>query len=460
MLFSSLEFLYLFLPLTLVIYFAVPKFLRNGVLLAASIVFYAYGEIRLLWVMLLTVALNYGFGLAIGVAKSAVVKRALLIFAVSLNVGALVLFKYTDLLLETAGIKPLGIVLPLGISFYIFQAMSYVIDVWRGEVEAQRSPVTFGAYVMMFPQLVAGPIVRYRDVEQELKHRRISVADVAEGIGIFAVGLAKKVLLANKAGEMRQIFLSAGEGYVSVLGEWLALICYAFQIYYDFGGYSDMAVGLGRIFGFSFPRNFNYPYISKSITEFWRRWHITLSTWFREYVYISLGGNRCRKARMYFNLFITWLLTGLWHGAEWNFTLWGIYFFLVLVIEKTFLGKAVARLPKVFQHSYALFFILVGWLIFTSDDGLGVIRFGRLFGIGADSFSNGYVNYELLRHVVILCIMAIGATPVPRLLTEKIKLRTCAAWHIIKNILIPAGLVLSTASLAGSSYNPFLYFRF
>lgn len=292
MLFSSLEFLYLFLPLSLIIYFLAPKRMRNAVLLMESLVFYAYGETRMLWVMLLAILLNFVSGLLISRAANKNAKRLILGIAVGLNVALLGFFKYTDFLLENIGLSPLGILLPLGISFYIFQAMSYVCDVYRGAV-AQRSLIDFGAYVTMFPQLVAGPIVRYCDIDSELKHRESRLSDIAEGIRIFSVGLAKKVLLANSAGKIREIFLGAGEGYITVVGEWAALVFFAFQIYYDFGGYSDMAMGLGRIFGFHFPRNFNYPYISKSITDFWRRWHITLSTWFREYVYITLGGNRC-----------------------------------------------------------------------------------------------------------------------------------------------------------------------
>ena len=414
MLFSSLEFLYLFLPLAVALYFAVPRKFRNVALLCESLIFYAYGEIRLLWVMLGVILLNFTAGLIIDRGRA---KKATLVICVALDASILAFFKYTDFFLENIGAKPWGIILPLGISFYIFQAMSYTVDVYRGAV-AQRSVISFGAYITMFPQLVAGPIVRYGEVERELSDRHTDISDISEGLRIFAVGLGKKVLLANGAGNIRNIFLSSGEGYISLVGRWLALILFAFQIYYDFGGYSDMAVGLGRIFGFHFPKNFDYPYISRSVTEFWRRWHITLSTWFREYVYIPLGGNRCSRGRMYLNLFITWLLTGIWHGAEWCFIIWGLYFFLLLVLEKAFLGRILARLPLVLRHGYALLAILFGWFIFTSEGGISIAELGYLFGIGVDSFADGFALYELLRWWVWIALMTIGATPIPAKLAK------------------------------------------
>ena len=463
MLFSSLEFLYVFLPITVFIYFLLPAApaWRNTALLVFSIVFYIYGEVKLLWVMLLCVAANYLFGILLDFVCPRY-KKAVLVLAVAFNIALLAIFKYTDFILDSAGLSPIGIALPLGISFYVFQAMSYVLDVYRGEARVQRNIISFGTYVMMFPQLVAGPIVRYSDIERELyeRGRKISLENVSEGLRIFTVGLCKKVIFANRAGEIREIFLASGDGYISVLGEWAALILYAFQIYYDFGGYSDMAVGLGRIFGFSFPKNFNYPYVARSITDFWRRWHITLSSWFREYVYISLGGNRCARGRVIFNLFVTWALTGIWHGAAWNFVLWGLYFFLILLAEKTFLRKVLDRLPTAFCHIYALFFILLGWLVFTSEDGQGLIRLGRLFGIGVDSFADGFAVYELVRHGLIISLMAVGATPAARAVSEKLKNAYPTVWEIAVNILAPAGVILSTAALVGSSYNPFLYFRF
>ena len=456
MLFSSLEFLYLFLPMAVGLYFLAPRRARNLVLLIESLVFYAWGEIRLLWVMLLVIILNFLGGLLIGGLKA---KRLTLGIIVGLNVAILGFFKYADFFLENIGCPPLGIALPLGISFYIFQAMSYVCDVYRG-TEPQRNLISFGAYVTMFPQLVAGPIVRYGEVAEALRARSTRLSDIAEGLRIFSVGLAKKVLLANRAGKIREIFLSAGDGYVTVVGEWAALLLFAFQIYYDFGGYSDMAVGLGRIFGFSFPKNFNYPYISRSITDFWRRWHITLSSWFKEYVYITLGGNRRSEARRYFNLFVVWTLTGIWHGAEWCFTLWGIYFFLLLVAEKSFLLGWLNRLPKAAGHIYSLFFIMIGWFIFTCEEPLQFLRFGRLFGFGTDGFINGFAIYELSRFLPIIIIMAVGCTPLFKRIFEVAERKLPHVVTVLKTILPVAAILLSTAALAGESYNPFLYFRF
>ena len=456
MLFSSLEFLYLFLPIAVAFYFLAPRRARNLVLLIESLVFYAWGEIGLLWVMLLVIILNFSGGLLIVRLKA---KRLILGIVVGLNVAILGFFKYTDFLLENIGLSPLGIALPLGISFYIFQAMSYVCDVYRG-IEPQRNLVSFAAYVTMFPQLVAGPIVRYSDVAEALRDRSVRLSDIAEGIRIFSVGLAKKVLLANSAGKIRELFLSSGDGHITVVGEWAALLMFAFQIYYDFGGYSDMAVGLGRIFGFSFPQNFNYPYISRSITEFWRRWHITLSSWFKEYVYITLGGNRKGGARRYFNLFVVWALTGLWHGAEWCFTLWGIYFFLILVAEKSFLLEWLNRLPKVAGHIYSLFFIMIGWFIFTCEEPLQFLRFGRLFGFGADRFIDRAAIYELSRFLPLIIIMAVGCTPLCKRIFERAGRKLPYIVNSLRAILPPAAILLSTAALAGESYNPFLYFRF
>jgi alginate O-acetyltransferase complex protein AlgI len=337
--------------------------------------------------------------------------------------------------------------------------MSYAVDVYKGAA-AQRSAVSFGAYITMFPQLVAGPIVRYGEVERELSDRHTDISDISEGLRIFAVGLGKKVLLANGAGNIRNIFLSSGEGYISLVGRWLALILFAFQIYYDFGGYSDMAVGLGRIFGFHFPKNFDYPYISKSITEFWRRWHMTLSAWFREYVYIPLGGNRCSRGRMYLNLFITWLLTGIWHGAEWCFVAWGLYFFLLLVLEKSFWGRMLVRLPSAIQRAYALLAILFGWFIFTFEGGVSIAELGYLFGIGVDSFADGFALYELLRWWVWIAIMTIGATPIPKRLMEYLKTRLPRLGVAFEALWAPVCIFVCTARLCADSYNPFLYFRF
>ncbi len=338
MLFSSLEFLFFFLPLSAVGYFICPLRLRNGWLLLVSLLFYGFGEPVYVFLMIGTVIADYLFGLAI--ERSGSRKRLWLWLSVAFNLSLLGFFKYYGFFSSLLSLPAVDVPLPIGISFYTFQALSYVIDVYRGQVSAEKSLVSFGAYVSLFPQLIAGPIVKYSDVSRELAHRKHTVMDIADGIARFSAGLSKKALLANGAGELSAKLLARSDSAGAL---WLGLIFYAFQIYYDFSGYSDMAIGLGKIFGFRFPENFNYPYISKSITEFWRRWHITLSSWFREYLYIPLGGNRKGRGRTYLNLLIVWSLTGLWHGAAVNFVLWGIYFFVLLVLEKAFLGRLLER---------------------------------------------------------------------------------------------------------------------
>ena len=459
MLFSSLEFLYWFLPIFLIAYLFCPAKGRNLLLLGASLLFYAWGEVALLWVMLLVIAIDFLAALLMGRVASPRARKAALFGAVAINILILAYFKYTDLLLGTLGLSPLGIILPLGISFYIFQAMSYVIDVYKGE-SPLRSAVDFGAYVTMFPQLVAGPIVRYGQVRDELEERSVSLGGIARGLGIFTLGLVKKVLLANSAGAWREAYLSAGREYSSVAGEWWSLAVYAFQIYYDFGGYSDMAVGLGRMLGFSFPRNFNYPYIAQSVTDFWRRWHITLSSWFREYVYIPLGGSRCSRGRMYFNLLAVWLLTGIWHGAEWSFLFWGLYFFLLLAVEKAFLLRRLTRLPRFVRHVYALACILLGWFVFTLGDGVELWRLGALFGVGGVSFIEGFSLYEICRHGVLFAVMAVCATPLPISLWRRLEVKLPKLSAVLGALAPPLALAVCTAALLADSYNPFLYFRF
>ncbi len=459
MLFSSLEFLYGFLPLTLALYFAVPKGWKNPLLLAVSLIFYAWGEPKFLPLMLLVILADFTFGLLISRSRR---PRVWLWTAIVSNLALLGFFKYFDFTLSLLGLSPLGILLPIGISFYIFQSLSYVIDVYRRETPPQASLVAFGTYVSLFPQLIAGPIVRYCDIDRELSDRTHSVTDAADGVARFCVGLSKKVLLANTAGEWRQSLLSDTLPQ-TLAGNWLWVLLFAFEIYFDFSGYSDMAVGLGRILGFHFPENFRYPYVSRSITDFWRRWHMTLSAWFRAYVYIPLGGNRRGRLYTYRNLLITWALTGLWHGAAWNFLLWGLYFFLLLALEKAFLLRLLDRLPRPLCHAYALFFILAGWLIFSAD-GLtlpdALARMGGLFGFGCESLFDGMIRYELLRGLPTLAVMAIGSTPLP----HKLWLRLSAARPCLSGALrVPlctAALLLCTAYLVDSGYNPFLYFRF
>ncbi|MBQ9086648.1 MAG: MBOAT family protein [Clostridia bacterium] len=462
MLFSSLEFLYLFLPAALLGYVLCPRRWKNGLLLAVSLVFYGLGGLSYLPLMLLTIAANYTFGLWLAaVRRKGGSPRIPLVAAVGSNLALLAFFKYYDLFASAVGLSTLSLPLPIGISFYTFQAMSYVIDVYREDAHAQKNFVTFGTYVTLFPQLIAGPIVRYGEVEQELKERRITREQVTAGISAFCVGLSKKVLLANPAGELAESILE-GLGGNTALRAWLWLILYAFQIYYDFSGYSDMAVGLGRLFGFEFPQNFRYPYVSKSITEFWRRWHITLSTWFREYVYIPLGGNRRGRWRTYRNLLITWALTGLWHGAAWNFLGWGLYFFLLLAMEKAFLGKILSRLPPFLCHLYALLGILIGWWIFSADGGGSehLRLLGALFGVGITGGSDGWIRYELLRNAPMLLLMAVGATPLPVTLWLRLTRRRPNVEGASRLLLCLGSLILCTAYLVDSGYNPFLYFRF
>lgn len=451
MLFSSLEFLFLFLPLSLLFYFLMPRRLRNFALLLSGLVFYALGDMRALPVMLCSIALNYALALLIRRADGKRgARRCLLALALAYNVGQLVFFK----------LQPLE-ALPIGISFYTFQALSYVIDVYRGSVAPTKSPVDFGAYISLYPQLIAGPIVRYSDISERLLVRTHKLSSAADGVRRFCAGLAKKLLLANGAGEMWEL-LARRESYADAL---LGVFFFAMQIYFDFSGYSDMAIGLGRIFGFDFPENFNYPYISTSITDFWRRWHITLSGFFKEYVYILLGGNRKGALRTSLNLLLTWALTGLWHGFSLNFLLWGLYFAAILVIEKRILLKALPRLPRPLRHAYALALIAVGWVIFASDGALiGLAEGGayilRLFGVGCDGLCSELTLYELLRNLPFILILTLGATPLPRRAYLWIKEKAPRAFSALGVLLPLCSLLLSVAYTVSAGYNPFLYFRF
>ena len=471
MLFSSLEFLFLFLPLTLICYFLVPFKAKNAVLLLFSLIFYGWGERIYIWLMVATILIDYAAGLLVAHARRREHPRAAkrwLIVAVTVNLLLLGFFKYADFLLDNLRLIPglshlptLGLSLPIGISFYTFQALSYVIDVYRGEVTAQKSAIRFGTYVTLFPQLIAGPIVRYRDVAAELEERTHSLTAVASGARTFLCGLAKKVLLANTAGAMWEAFRAIPDAERTVVGAWLGIIFFTLQIYFDFSGYSDMAIGLGRILGFRFAENFYYPYVSRSITDFWRRWHISLSTWFREYVYIPLGGNRCSRGRMVCNLLATWLLTGLWHGASWNYLLWGLYFFLLLMAEKLFLGKWLERLPHVLQHIYALFFIVIGWLIFVFEDSAaGLSYLTTMLGAEGGGWINRVDVYELLRHAVFLVICILACLPAPKRLFYRLLERRPHLIGALANAACLCVLILCVAYLVNSSYNPFLYFRF
>lgn len=466
MVFSSTIFLCVYLPLVLLGYYICPKKGRNLFLLIASLVFYAWGEPKYVFLMIFSILVNYIFGRLMDKNRGRQKRmKLLLVLSVVIDIGLLSVFKYTDFIITNvnaifgANFDLLNIALPIGISFYTFQAMSYTIDVYRDDVRVQKNLIDFGMYITMFPQLIAGPIVRYADVQDQLAERSVTTADFSEGVMRFVVGLGKKVLLANQMGAVWSEIYALG-GDVSALMAWTGAIAYTFQIYFDFSGYSDMAIGLGRMFGFKFPENFRYPYQSVSITDFWRRWHITLSTWFKEYLYIPLGGNRRGLARQALNLLIVWSLTGFWHGAGWNFVLWGLYYFVILFIEKLFLLKALDKLPKFFRHVYALLLIIIGWVIFASDDvGVLLPYLGSMFG--ANGAVGGMDVYTLLTKAALLVICCIASTELPK----KLFLSAAGAMNekaafTLKSVLTIALLALSMILLIGDSYNPFLYFRF
>jgi len=466
MLFSSIPFLYYFLPCVLILYFAVPKKLKNSVLLLSSLFFYGWGEPRYLLFMLFSITQGYVFGLLIEKYRGRTASKVFLTLSVCISLLLLGYCKYADFFIENfnaatgLSLPLLKIALPIGISFYTFQILSYDVDVYRGDVEAQRNYVNLAAYISMFPQLIAGPIVRYSDIEMQLTSRSHSVAGAALGVRRFILGLSKKILIANLLGELVSIFKASGEK--SVLFFWLYAISYCLHIYFDFSGYSDMAIGIGRIFGFSFIENFNYPYISASITEFWRRWHISLGSWFRDYLYIPLGGNRVSKPRWFLNILIVWMATGFWHGAAWNFVLWGLMFAVLLVVEKLGLLKLLGK-SKVVSRIYTLFFVLLSFVLFDSasiTDALGNIA--GLFGAGGISAVNAESLYYLRSYAPLLVAAAIGATPLPKLAAEK--LSSLKRGSIIMSVLEPVVLLLllavCTAFLIDGSFNPFLYFRF
>ena len=477
MVFSSNEFLFLYLPLSLILYFIVPFKYRNLALFLVSLVFYGWEKPIYLLIMIFVIVINYIFGSLISSENDAKKKKDLLIFGVAINVITLGFFKYADFLLENLAlipfldfIKPIGVQLPIGISFYTFQSMSYIIDVYRGESLAQKKFVNFGAYVSMFPQLIAGPIVRYSDVDKELTKRSITLDKSAEGARRFVIGLAKKVLLADTAGALWEQIKDVPREQTSVLLLWLGIILYTFQIYFDFSGYSDMGIGLGKILGFNFPENFNYPYISKSITEFWRRWHMTLSTWFKEYVYIPLGGNRMGTKRLILNLLVVWLLTGFWHGASWNFVLWGVYYFALLVIEKLFLKKWIDKLPAIISHGYALFFIVIGWLIFyfkQNFGGFGAFSsyFMGMFGMLKLPFSNLELGYTLVRNLVLMAALAFACTPYPKELLMRFKdgIKNEKAKNVFSfalDVALVVIFVVCIVYISSSDYRPNIYFEF
>lgn len=461
MLFSSIPFLYYFLPAVLILYFLVPRSLKNAVLLLSSLIFYAWGEPKYVFLMIATIGLFFGCGLAIGKCGSQVWKKFWLIVSIVGSLALLAVFKYADFFLSSinavtgANIPLLKLALPIGISFYTFQCLSYTVDVYRGKANVQKNIISFGAYVSLFPQLIAGPIVRYVDVARELDHRTHSWDDVALGLRRFLIGLAKKILLANQLGELTNIFRLSGEK--SVLFYWMYAIAFALHIYFDFSGYSDMAIGLGRVFGFKFIENFNYPYLSKSIAEFWRRWHMSLGSWFRDYVYIPLGGNRVSKGRWVFNILVVWMLTGLWHGAAWNFVLWGLLYAVFLLLEKWV--PALQKMPAFLRRIYVLLVVVLGFVLFNAADlSQALSDIGGMFGIGGVPLVSTEALYYLRSYGLLFVVSFIGATPIVRNTANKISEKRIGA--ILEPILLIALLLVCSAYLVDGSFNPFLYFRF
>ena len=470
MVFSSVVFLYIFLPIMLLIYFIVPKKFKNAVMILASLIFFAWGEIRYIFIMLVLAVMDFWCGKNITKYKNNKKKKRIYLWInIIVNLGILFFFKYADFIIENINnitrlnLPLLNIPLPIGVSFNTFQSLSYVIDVYRGTVDSEKSFYNYLTYTTLFPQIIAGPIVRYETVDEELVDKKISKENFTSGMKRFIIGLGKKVLIANKVGELWNIIESGEFGSLTLLLSWFSIIAFALQIYFDFSGYSDMAIGLAQIFGMKFDENFNYPYISKSITEFWRRWHMTLSSWFRDYVYIPLGGNRKGSIIQMRNILIVWFLTGAWHGASWNFILWGVYFAIILILEKLFLLKFLEKLPKIFRHIYSLVLILTSWAIFAFEDLTKVLEFIKAM------FANNLIYneesiYYFKNFFLIILIGIICSTPVGKILKEKImkvaKGKKAIFIEIGISFIYIGILMLSTASLVTDSFNPFLYFRF
>ena len=465
MLFSSILFLYYFLPAVLIVYFAVPRALKNTVLLLSSLLFYAWGEPKYVILMVFSILLFYGCGLAIGKAKQPRWKKVWLILSVVVSLALLGIFKYADFFVSSfnaatgLSVPLLRLALPIGISFYTFQCLSYTIDVYRGNAQVQKNPISFGAYVALFPQLIAGPIVRYVDVARELDNRTHSWDNVAQGLRRFLVGLGKKVLLANQFGQLTNIFRAGGEK--SVLFYWIYAVAFSLHIYFDFSGYSDMAIGLGRVFGFHFIENFNYPYLSKSISEFWRRWHMSLGSWFRDYVYIPMGGNRVSMGRWVFNTLTVWMLTGLWHGAAWNFVLWGLLYAVFLMLEKWV--PAIKKMPAALRHIYVLLVVMLGFVLFNAESLTQVGQdLAGLFGFGGVPLVTRATLYYLRSYGVLFVLGFVGATPLVRDCVNRLAAgkQTGKAVAALEPVVLIGLLLLCTAYLVDGSFNPFLYFRF
>ncbi len=470
MVFSSIVFLFRFLPLFFLLYYLVPERMKNLILFLGSLVFYAWGEPVYVLLMLFSTVADYVHGRLLERLRGKRAAKAVLLSSVVINLGVLCFFKYADFLIGSVnavfgtGLPLLSLGLPIGISFYTFQTMSYTIDVYRGQAKVQRNLLDFGVYVAMFPQLIAGPIVKYRDVEKSLHHRRMTLIDVSEGLKRFCMGLGKKVLLANNIGELWAFVSAQDPRRISMLTAWLGILAFGFQIYFDFSGYSDMAIGLGRMLGFRFPENFNYPYISASVTEFWRRWHISLGSWFREYVYFPLGGSRRGLPKQLLNILVVWMLTGIWHGAGWNFLLWGLWFALALMLEKLFLGKLLAWLPRGIGILYTLLVALAGWVLFALETPAGIWSYVKaMTGTGVSLIDRQGI-YLGRQYLILFLVALVASTPLIHKLTEHLK-NSRTGFHMalyrFGEKFIPAGLLLlCIAGIVDASYNPFLYFRF
>ena len=461
MVFSSITFLFYFLPIVLLVYYAVPKKCKNIVLLIASLAFYFYGEPKYTLLMIFSIICTYFFGLLIDKYKKH--SKIFLILSISISIGILVYFKYTNFIIQninlwlTNKIDFIYVALPIGISFYTFQMISYIVDVYRGQAKVQKNVLKLAMYISLFPQLIAGPIVRYTTIEEQIENRTHTFEKFALGVRRFIIGLGKKVLIANVLGELTATFLSSNE--MSVLYYWMYGISAMLQIYFDFSGYSDMAIGLGKMFGFDFLENFNYPYIATSITDFWRRWHISLSSWFRDYVYIPLGGNRVSKVKWIRNILIVWMLTGLWHGAAWNFILWGLFFGIILIIEKLFLEKVLKRMPRVLSRIYVLIIVMISFIIFNGESSSQIMQnIGGLIGIGGVPLVSKESIYYFKSYFLVIVVGIVGTTPILKNMANSKK--THKIINIIEPIFLLLILLISTSYIIDGSFNPFLYFRF
>lgn len=469
MVFSSLTFMFVFLPIVLFLYYAVPKKLKNLFILISGLIFYAWGEPTYVVIMIISTLIDYTAGLLIyKFDKSKKIKLICLLVSLVMNLGLLGVFKYSgfimqniDLIFGTSLYDPkTALPLPIGISFFTFQSMSYTIDMYLGKIKVQKNPISFAAFVTLFPQIVAGPIVRYDDIAAELDNRTVNLDCIYDGILKFITGVGKKVLIANNIGLLWTTVKGMELNELSVLTSWLGIIAFTLQIYFDFSGYSDMAIGLGKMMGFNFPQNFNYPYQSKSISEFWRRWHITLGAWFKSYVYFPLGGSRKGKGRTVFNLAVVWLLTGIWHGASWNFILWGVLYGVVIIIEKLFLGKALEKIPTFFSWLYTILLVVLGWVLFdTADVPTAFGYMGAMFGANG-TLADDRAMYFLLNYGFILVIAAFACTDIFKRMLENIRTKAPMLINYVTPVAKTAVMVFSTAYLADATYNPFLYFNF